>query len=303
MVMIEETNHGWKQLFIIGVATAVSGILISLFSRKVVVEKLGTFEWHWIALLGMAVIVLGLSITIAGFRFSKDRSASTSFISLVLNSFGLFILGYLMLNYSSPMFIEGLGSVRGFWLGLVGVWFIFLGVATGLIALALKLLNTKFNDFDVSVLIPFSLIVAEGIALMRLSAPFSNSNFYLPTIAIIVIGAQLVTMGSLLIVILFITVKRPSKVIWEKIILLILVVLAFEAFLLIGKADDARLGDYAFKMIEIIMIGIQLAIIISLSFLLLSFTTIFNRSFRLKSYLFSIMILLAIPIVSIMSHL
>lgn len=289
---------------IAGIGAIAVGALIALLARTVTVEDLGAFEWYWVLVVGLTLAMVGGAIFIGARRYSREPQDLRSFFAIVLSSVILIFLGLVMLIYTSPMVLEGIGGIRGFWLGLVGMLLLFLGLLALFIISANRKARRSLGRLGPYGLICDVAIMAEGAGLMGFAGTLVwNGDFSFGAGYVALAGAQLAIIGALLGMMPFLHSLRPGWKWLDKMSLSLGTIIALEGLLVVALSDVVQLGPYIYSMGFVVLCGAQLSALAAISIFCLAFSPIGGARMQSRAFLVSMLILLATPILAVLLHL
>jgi hypothetical protein len=294
----------------IGVVEAVGGLIIiegsavAIFSREVTIESLGTFEWYWVLLIGLLLIALGVALFFGSRRWSsssgKDEKA---FWLAILVGGAMIIIGILFAAFSSPVIIEGIGGIRGFWMALAGLQLMVLGLISFDLLLSSKYMKRNLGKLAPIYNIVACLVAIQGLGVLLLAAPVEVGTIGAGSLFVALAGAQLALLGVVLMLLPFIWNRRPGMKMLDYLGMGMSLLIALEGLVVLGLAAPTRLGDIEIGLGLMAFFGVQLAAIGSILMFVWAFSPMSRPRVQNIAFIVSIIILLFIPVTAVMTHL
>lgn len=301
--MSRRTMPGRSLIVLAGSATVLTGAALTLASRRVTVEELGTFEWYLVALVGAIIIVLGLTMVLAGRGMTVQDKWARSLFATIVSSVVLAFMGAVMLLYSSPLYLEGIGGTRGFWLGLLGTWLLALAMVGGLIAMAIRGLGDRLGKLGPIAFACYGIVIAEGAAVMGFSAPFTVGSISFSSSTMLLAGAQLALLGACLAVLPFIIVSKPARSRYDVVSMILVTAIGCEGLVVVVLASTTVLGPYVLGIPLVMLLGAQLTMLATIAIFCMAFSPMARARLQGTAFLISVVLLLAMPILAVLTHL
>ena len=285
-----------------GLAIMALGAAISLLSRTVAIEDLGTFEWYWVLTVGLTLIMLGAAIFLGVRRYAKDPGDRRSFLAVELGSAVLIFFGLVMLIYTSPMVLEGLGGLRGFWLGIAGSALVFLGLLVAKVMAINRLSRGNLRRLSVCYLACATAIATEGVALLGFAGDLTWKGISVGVGYVVLIGFQLMLLGLVIAIPPFLDALKPKWEWLDWMAFLAISLVALEGLMVVALADVISLGPYTCPMGFVVLCGAQLSALSASTMFCLAFSPLGSARIQGRAYLASILIIISIPILAVLMH-
>lgn len=290
---------------IMGAILTIEGVVVGLFSRQVTVDSLGTFEWNWILLVGITVAILGIAMVVGARRWARSKGEDAHTFWAAAGSCTVVIaIAAFLLAFSSPMVIEGIGSVQGFWMALAGAEFLFIGLSSLLIMLTSRYARRPLGGTAPVQIVFASCLVAEGAAISAAAAPIDVSgSLVAESFYVILAGIQLMLIALMLALLPLVWSRRPAGSNLDMVGASLCMLLTLEGLAVIVLAAPVTLGSYRISTGIMVMAGVQLTVLAAVILLLLAFSPMARAKLQNFAFVASLATMFAMPVLAVLAHL